>query len=354
MRFFASVTACTLSSAPLILASVLSNLALAQPPVIPKLSSSEVVRFGITSGKPLTLAGVYVAMARGYFKESGLTNELVTAGGFNDLLAPVATGDIDIAIGGPGTALFNAIERGVKLRIVADAHTASSGRSSNALLVRKDLVDTGNVKGFADFRGRRIALASRRGPFELALLEALRSAGLNSSDVRFVVMSYGQINAAFAAGTIDIGFQVEPLVAVAVAQKFAVRWRGIDELAPNQQNAFIIASEGFAARRDVARAWMVAYLRGVRDYNDAMFNGKGREEMIQILMNYTAVKKRGLYDQMVMPGISPDGELNVDDIKKQAQELKAAGDIKGTAPVDQTIDLSFVRYAQSVLGAYAK
>lgn len=61
---------------------------------------------------------------------------------------------------------------------------------------------------------------------------------------------------------------------------------------PNVQNVFLVASEKFAARTDVGRAWMVAYLRGVRDYNDAIFKRRDRDAVIQILMESTLVKDR--------------------------------------------------------------
>lgn len=347
IRPSAIVAACVLAAA---FAAVGAR---AQTPAIPKLATPQVVKIGLT-GKPITFAGVYVAISRGYFKESGITNEFVIVGGFNALLGPLATGEIDIGIGGVSASLFNAVERGVQLRVVADVHTAFTGRSAIALMVRKDIADAGQIKDYASLKGRTIALTGRRTSLELVLLRTLRSAGLGPSDVNLVVMPFGQINAAFAGRTIEVGYQVEPLVAAAVAQNLAVRWRGLDEMQPNYQNSFLVSSERFASREELARAWMIAYLRGVRDYNDAMFKGKDKEAVIKILMEHTLVKARRTYDDMVMPGINPDGEVNVASIVAMAEDLKAAGDIKPDTNVERVIDMSFVRSAQRVLGAYPK
>jgi NitT/TauT family transport system substrate-binding protein len=325
----------------------------AQVRALPRLAAPAVVRIGLTD-RPITLAGLYIATARGYFKDANITNEFVAVGGMNALVGPLATGDIDIATGGVSAGLFNAIERGVQLRIIGDQHTAFPGRSAITLMVRKDLIDGGQVKTMADLKGRPLGLTTRRATIELTLTKALRAAGVGPGDLNIVTIPFAQMNAAFASRALDAAFQVEPLTSDAVAKGLAVRWRGLDELAPNLQNVFLVASERFAQRQDVARAWMVAYVRGVRDYNDAMFRNKDREAVIRILMDQTLVKDRALYDRMVMPGIHPDGEVNVASITEMANELRAAGDIKGGVPVERIIDLSFARYAHEVLGPYGQ
>ncbi|MGH7313612.1 MAG: ABC transporter substrate-binding protein [Candidatus Rokuibacteriota bacterium] len=334
-------------------AAVAGPAAEAQAPgkTIPRLAEPATVKIGLTS-RPLTLAGLYVGIARGYFKEAGITNEFVAVGGLNALVGPLATGEIDIATGGASAGLFNAIQRGIRLRIVADQHTAFPGRSAIALMVRKDLAD--QIKTFADLKGRSIGITTRKATLELSLNRALRQAGLGPADVNLVVMPFPQINAAFGTRTLDAGYQVEPLVTAAVAKGLAVRWRGLDEMWPNLQNVFLVASEQFAGRTDVARAWMVAYVRGVRDYNDAMFKRKDRGAVIQILTEYTLVKDRATYDRMVVPGIHPDGEVDVQSIREALGDFKAAGDVTGDIDLDRVVDLSLVRYAQDVLGLYPR
>ena len=64
---------------------------------------------------------------------------------------------LDVGGGGPGPGLFNAILRGVNVRIVADRSRAAPGTRFNCLAVRKSLLDSGAVRGFADLRGRVFA-----------------------------------------------------------------------------------------------------------------------------------------------------------------------------------------------------
>ena len=325
--------------------------ALAQPR-IPRLDEPTTVKLGWTLGS-ITLAGVYVAMEKGYFRDANVEVELVTVDNINALIAPIATGQIDIATGGPSAGFFNALGRGVKLRIVADQNTARPGMSSIALMVRKDLIDDGQVKRYADLKGRTIAVVSKRATMELDVLKALEKGGLTKQDVNMVNMGFPQMNLAFGSKNIDAALQIEPLVTAAVAKKLAVRWKGVDEITPNRQNSFFMISEPFAAKEDVARAYMVAYLRGVRDYYDGIHKKKAnRKEIIGILTKHTLVKNPAIYDQMIMPGIDPNGELNVASIQEALDQFTADGDVKARIDLQKVVDTSFIRYAQQVLGRY--
>ena len=86
---------------------------------------------------------------------------------------------------------------------------------------------------------------------------------------------------------------------------------------PNQQVAVILYSGDFARKQDLATRFMAAYLR-VRDYNDAFTkqDAARRAEVIEILAEYTTIKDRALYEKVVMPGLDPNGKVNVDSLKR--------------------------------------
>jgi NitT/TauT family transport system substrate-binding protein len=321
----------------------------AQSRAMPRVGTPTTVKYGWTAGS-MSMAGVFVAIEKGYFKEANITTELVTVAAMGELIAPLATGELDLGTGGPSVGLFNAINRGVKLRIVADQNTAFPGRSFFALMIRKDLYDSGQIKSFADFKGKRFATSTRKTTVEQDLEKGLQSAGLKLSDVNIITMGWPQINAALASKAVDVSFQIEPLVTVAVREGIAVRWKGLDDITPYRQNSFVLASERFMANRDLARAWMTAYVRGIRDYNDAVLKKRDREAIIQILMKHSSVKDRALYEQMTMPGIHPDGEVNVASIREALAAFKAAGDVTADIDLDRIIDLSAVKAAVEVLG----
>jgi NitT/TauT family transport system substrate-binding protein len=346
-RFVALVLAAALAGA--------AGAAHAQAPRVPRAEQPTTVKVGWTLGS-LTLAGIYVAMERGYFKDGNITIELVTVDNINSLIAPISTGQIDLATGGPSAGFFNAISRGVKLRIVADQNTVRPGTAAIALMVRKDLIDGGQIKTYADLKGRNIGIVAKRATMELDVLKALAMGGLRKEDVSILNMGFPQLQAALAAKALDAAVLIEPLVSDAVAKGIAVRWKGIDEITPNRQNSFFMFSEQFAARTDVAQAWMVAYLRGVRDYYEAFHTKgqKGRADIVGILTKHTLIKDPKVYDRMVLPAIDPNGELNVPSIQEALNQFLADGDVKGPLELDKIVDLSFIKHAQSVLGRYER
>src|SRR4051794_3157120 len=98
-------------------------------------------------------AGLYVAQERGYFREEGLDVEFVPFRGSADLMAPLATGELQMGDGGPDPSLFNAVQRDIGVKIVGHNALAGPGDASAALVVRKDLVDSGQFRDVPDFKG---------------------------------------------------------------------------------------------------------------------------------------------------------------------------------------------------------
>ena len=66
-------------------------------PAIPKLETPVTVKVGFAKGS-MSVAGVYVAIAKGYFREAGITNEFVPLASFNAILPAVATGELDLRL----------------------------------------------------------------------------------------------------------------------------------------------------------------------------------------------------------------------------------------------------------------
>jgi NitT/TauT family transport system substrate-binding protein len=149
---------------------------------------------------------------------------------------------------------------------------------------------------------------------------------------------------------------LEPLATLAIERGIAGRFAGGDELYPNQQISTLFYSPDFAARTDQAQRFMVAYVRSLRDYNDAFGKGIGRAEVAQILAKYTTVKDLALYDRLVPAGLDPDGRMNVqgmaDDVALWVRlGCTSPGDV---ADVSRVVDESFTTYAVSVLGSYQR
>ncbi|WP_455217149.1 ABC transporter substrate-binding protein, partial [Kaarinaea lacus] len=164
---------------------------------------------------------------------------------------------------------------------------------------------------------------------------------------------YSDINIALANKSIDASVQIEPFVAAAVKNGFAVRVAGDDEVYPNQQSAAIFYSPVFMEKHPKeAQGFMNAYVRGLRDYNDAFEKGKNKEEIIKILTKNTKIKEADIYRAVTPVGLSPDGLVNVQSLKDDAQWYQQRGYLKKSVNMDNIVDLSYAKNAVKKLGPY--
>ena len=127
--------------------------------------------------------GFYIADAKGFLKAEGVEAELVVFDSSARMVAPLATGDVDIGSGAVGAGTYNALERGIRLRAVADKARNKGVYSYQALVVRKDLWDSGAVRSLKDLKGRKFAMTANGANEAAVMAQALATVGLKSSDL---------------------------------------------------------------------------------------------------------------------------------------------------------------------------
>ena len=101
---------------------------------------------------------------------------------------------------------------------------------------------------------------------------------------------------------------------------------------------------------------MVAYVRGLRFYHDALKGGKlagpTSREVIAILGDYLKVSDPSIFREMTPCSVNPDGFVNVKSLAQDYATFKQLGLLTGEAPFDRAIDASFVEHAYKILGPY--
>lgn len=297
----------------------------------------------------LSDAGLLIAMDKGYFKDEGIENELVGFKAGPQIIPMLATGEVQVSGLSVSPAFFNAVRRDIDMKIVADKGQVSKGAGWAALVIRPDL--TSKIKSFKDLKGLKIAVPSRGVSTSTQLGKALQLGGLKPEDIQFVELGFPDMVVALTNKAVDAAMLVEPFVTLASQKKIGVRWKGVDEfLGYTGQNGVIVYSERFMEKQpEVAKRWMVAYLRGVRYYLKALKGGPNREEVIKILIKHTPVKGRRLYDKMAPIGFDIDARVNADSIKADQDWFVKIGLLKQSADLDKVIDNQFVDYAASQL-----
>lgn len=125
-------------------------------------------------------------------------------------------------------------------------------------------------------------------------------------------------------------------------------------MSPNQQIAAYAFSAKFIQNRAAALKWMLAYVQGIRVYDDAFLKNKDKDKVIQIMANETPIKDVKLWSEMIPAGLNPNGSLNVKSIEDQEAFFKKLSLIKADTPAPTTfIDESFAQEAAKQLGPYS-
>lgn len=106
---------------------------------------------------------------------------------------------------------------------------------------------------------------------------------------------------------------------------------------------------------DVARDFMVAFLMGVRYYNDAVVK-KQPDKLAAIkktVLERTSIKDPDLLDRAEWTHVDPNGVLDRIGLEHDYQWFREHGGLTESIDLDQLVDTSFADYAISVLGTYS-
>ena len=320
-------------------------------------SAAQTVTVGAAS--TISDAPIYIAERKGFFRAEGIDVKVVNFRSASDMVAPLGTGELDAGAGSAGASLYNAVARGIRIRIVADKASSPPGYGATKILVRKDLIERGRYRVPTDLKGLRFAMNAPGVSNTSTLNTLLKSVGLAYSDVQTVDLPFPDHVIALKNRSVEASASVEPGPAIAVRDGDAVVIRSDDEILPNHQIAVLLYAEDFARKhRDEATRFMRAYIRAVRFYNGALRNGRleggNADEVIAILSAATPIKSRAIYAAITPPGIDPDGHVNADSLAYDLAFYRAQGLIRGAINLGDVLDASFAEAVVKELGPYRR
>ena len=299
-------------------------------------------------------AGFYIAAEKGYFEDYNIEVEFAQFSNSDDMLPALAAGEVDIAGGVSTASFFNAMAQGIDVKIIADKGHNNPGKSYFTFVIGNHMVD--EIKEYADFKGKKIAVSSHNSIDEYIFEEMIKHAGLTKDDVEFVLIAdFGSMLGAIDGGTVDAALQIEPLITQGIENGFHVPFGDTTDYAPESQIALVLGSPDFMnVEQDISLRFMAAYLKGVRDYNDAFLKDIEKDEIIEIMTKHTALKDPDLWEKVQVTGLDPDGKMFIDDILKQYDAYKANGAIRGDIDFDKAIDTSVTEKAVETIGEYER
>jgi NitT/TauT family transport system substrate-binding protein len=321
----------------------------------PASAAAQAITVGATSST--SDAPIYIADKKGYFRDEGLEVKVVNFRSAADMVAPLGAGQIEAGAGSASAGLYNAVARGIRIKIVADKASSPPGYGGTKILVRKDHVESGRYKELKDLKGMKFAMNAPGVSNTSTLNTLLKSVGLKYSDVDTVDLPLPDHVAALKNKSVDASASVEPGPALAVRNGDAVLIKSDDEILPNHQIAVLLYAEEFARKRpDAAKSFMRAYIRAVRFYNGALRNGRldgaNADEVIAILSEATPIKSRDIYKAITPTGMNPDGRVNTASLAYDLAFYTEQGLVKGAVNLDDTVDGSFVEAALEKLGPH--
>jgi NitT/TauT family transport system substrate-binding protein len=321
-------------------------------------SAAEAVALGMVN--TISDAGFFVAEAKGYFKAADIEVKFLPFSSASGMIAPLASGELDVGSGAVSAGHYNANERQIPLKFVADKARNAPDLSFQSIVVRSALIEGGKFKSFADLKGLKFAIPAPASVGEQSILnEALRLGGLGWNDCERAFLGINEQVAAFRNGGLDASITSEPLISIMAKQGLTQRFATVGSFYPNQQAAVVCYGAQFATKRpDVGQRFMKAYLQGVRDYNDALANGRiagpNADEVVDCIARYSVTKDRDLIKSVIPAALHPDGELNVDGLSRDLAFVKSLGLVKGNLSVADVVDMSFAKAAVAELGPYRR
>ncbi|MBI3078360.1 MAG: ABC transporter substrate-binding protein [Deltaproteobacteria bacterium] len=287
-------------------------------------------------------AGLYVAVEKGYFQEAGVRPQMQRIGSGAKMIPALATGEIEVAGGTASAGLFNSIVSGMDFKVVADKGQVRPGHEYTLLVVRKDLLDSGAFKDLPDLRGRKVALLPGQGVVtQYVLGKILEQAQLSWDTVDKVDIAAPNHVNLLANRQVDAAVTAEPFGAKAelggVGKRYYVAGR-IKALERLQVAVIMYSGKLIAERRELARRFMSAYVRGLRFVNQ---RGLKSDEVIAILTKHIRVSPDDIRVSTPVY-LSPDGRPDVESLAAQQEWYHRMGMVKQKVPMDRAVDLSFL------------
>jgi NitT/TauT family transport system substrate-binding protein len=301
--------------------------------------AEEVVKVGDLPA--LSTAAFYIAMDKGYFAERGIRIETEVFASAGKMTPALATGHIDVATGAPSAGLFNSIASGAGFKIVADKGQIRPGFNGTLLTVRKDLVDSGQVKSVRDLKGRTVSTGAKGIAMDFFLSKMMEDVGLNYDALNVTYLAYPDGVKALASKAVDAFWAPEPWGARAEELGVGVRFlqpEKVKSIASFQAGLFIYSDKFTRERPRVARDFLAAYVKGARLYND---KGPKDPEVLAIVAKHTKVPVETVKASFPFY-IAPDGRPRVEDLMALQDFFLSRDWIKARVPADRLVDLSFL------------
>ncbi|NJP98828.1 ABC transporter substrate-binding protein [Nonomuraea sp. FMUSA5-5] len=266
---------------------------------------------------------LYIANAKGFFKEEGLTVTPKTITGGAAAIPAIENGSLDISQTNY-VSTFMAVSQGKKIKLVADMYQAAPNTFN--IMVPKD----SPIKTVADLKGKTVLVNNLKNIAQLAVTSQLKVAGLSETDVKFVEKPFPEMGNTIQSGQADAGWITEPFI-TANQSKFGFR-KLVDTMTGQTADLPIagwMATEEWASKYPKTLA---AFQRAISKAQQLA--SSDRKEIEAMLPKYTQIDAKTA--SVITLGAYPS-ELNANRLQKVADLMLEYGYLKNPIDVKSVI-----------------
>ena len=269
-------------------------------------------------------ASIFIASEMGFFGKVGIDVRMRQFPDGAFMVAPMISGEVDLALATPSAGFFNSIVRGAPYRAILCCGQGRRGRAVTSVNVRSDHYEAGirTLKDLGKLKGKLFAVGASGSINQYSMSGALLQAGLNPvTDVTWqttvaqpdIVKQLGQKQVDAAEITYHLAF-------LAQKQGFSRIIASRDEHLPDSQLGMIVArDEMLQKRRDLLVRFAMAYIHTGRLFNQVAGDPGQYPQVLQMIIKHIFIKDAELL-KAVAPHwewIAEDGVPNVASVMQQ-------------------------------------
>lgn len=326
-------------------ALLICALAACAPAATPTPTPPPTIKLKVLLLSQFSFAPLLIAKEEGYFRDQGLDIDFVasSAGGSSTLIPVLVSGGIDVVAGSVNVAQLNAMAQGANIRFVADkGYLDPKGCVANAYFVRRELLD--KLKDPSQLKGLTVNRGAGVGMTTYVFDHVLQRGNLSTKDINTVGLTDAEAYQAMQAGTLDVAEVAEPQLSTEWKSDKVAMWLPLAQEAPNSQLAVITYGPNILQNNpEAGRRFMVAYLKGVRQYNE----GK-TDHNLEVLAKTTGLDKDQL-KEMCFSQIRNDGSIDTDSVTRFEEWGIRNKKLDKAVTPEQFWDPSFINYANDAL-----
>lgn len=302
-------------------------------------------------------APVLIAIGQGYFKKLGLDVETTILSPTAAVVQGLASGSAQVGQAGVGAAMWNLIDRGVQVQIVSSSSSVApasyKGPDYVCFVARPDAIERLKADP-KNLRGMTVAVVGygTGSTADIFMDRLVTSAGLTLKDINPLNLAISDVPAALSTKKIDLGWSAEPNTTRMVNEGLGARYKCLSELDPGHVISYMLYAPAFGQNQQAARYFMLGYLQGVRDYDDAWFGGEKlhkRLDLAQYLAPDTKIPAE-VWASAAQAWFDPNGALQPDQIMSDEQGLVQLGFIQKKVPWQSMIVPDYAEWATKTLG----